>query len=94
MPIKTRAGITNYHCNIHLREFSGKEVSHPQEEVMYFLSRVEDELYDRHQPKFFLDLQVRKVLFEKTDKDYLGKVYTKYIERFKEIFPYEFKETR
>jgi hypothetical protein len=60
-------------------------------EVMYFLSRMEDELYDRHQPKFFLDLQVRRVLFEKNNKDYSGKVYTKYIERFKEIFPYEFR---
>lgn len=63
-------------------------------EVIYFLSRMEDELYDRHQPKFFLDLQVRKVLFEKTDRDYSGKVYTKYIERFKEIFPYEFKKVK
>lgn len=60
-------------------------------EVMYFLSRMEDELYDRHKPKFFLDLQVRKVLFEKNDKDYAGKVYTKYIERFRDIFPYEFR---
>lgn len=60
-------------------------------EVMYFLSRMEDELYDRHKPKFFLDIHIRKVLFEKPAKDYSSKVFVKYIEQFRELFEYEFR---
>ncbi len=61
-------------------------------EVVYFLSRMEDELYDKHKPKFFLDIQIRKVLFEKPIREYTGNIYRKYIEQFRELFDYEFRE--
>jgi hypothetical protein len=60
-------------------------------EIMYFLSRMEDELYEGPKPKFFLDIHIRKVLFEKSAKDYSSKVFVKYIEQFRELFEYEFR---
>lgn len=81
----------NYYVSDLLKELD-ESIQQLNIEVMYFLSRMEDELYDRHKPKFFLDIQIRKILFEKPDKDFSSRIYSKYIEQFKELFEYEFRE--
>jgi hypothetical protein len=60
-------------------------------EILYFLSKVSDEQFNKNaHPKFSLDVHVKGILFKIPEKDTLSKLYVKYTKEFKTIFNREF----
>jgi hypothetical protein len=51
---------------------------------------MDDELFLDQNSQYLLDIRVKDILFQRPEKDVHGKIYSKYIEEFREIFPYEF----
>lgn len=60
-------------------------------ELLYFLSKVSDEQFNKNaHPRFTLDVHIKSILFKSPKKDTSGKLYVKYTTEFKSIFTREF----
>jgi len=61
-------------------------------EILFFITQMGDELFLDQKSKYLLDIRIKNILFQKPKKDVHGSIYSKYIEEFRKVFPYEFKD--
>lgn len=60
-------------------------------EILYLLARMEDYMCENQPSKFFLEIDVKEILFNKNQLDYHSDIYNRYLKEFSKLFYYEFK---